>query len=45
VGAIEIAADADPWLLVIDDHAEGLGPLLADALLGRAQALLRARAA
>jgi hypothetical protein len=45
VGAIEIAADADPWLLVIDDRAEGLGSLLADALLGRAQALLRARAA
>jgi hypothetical protein len=45
VGVIDIAVDADLWLLVIDDRAEGLGPLLADALLGRAQALLRARAA
>jgi hypothetical protein len=45
VGAIDLAADADPWLLVVDEQAEGLGPLLADALLGRAQALLRARAA
>jgi hypothetical protein len=39
------AVEADPWLLVIDNRTEGLGPLLADALLGRAQALRRARAA
>ncbi len=45
VGAIDLAADADPWLLVADDRIEGLGPLLADALLGRARALLRSRAA
>ncbi len=45
VGAIDLAADADPWLLVADDRVEGLGPLLADALLGRARALLRSRAA
>jgi hypothetical protein len=44
VGAIDLAPDADPWLLV-DDRIEGLGPLLADALLGRSRALLRARAA
>lgn len=45
VGAIDLAVDADPWLLVIDDRAAGLGPLLADALLGRALALLQGRAA
>jgi hypothetical protein len=45
VGAIDLAPDADPWLLVADDRVQGLGPLLADALLGRAEALLRARAA
>jgi hypothetical protein len=31
--------------VVIDDRAAGLGPLLADALLGRALALLQGRAA
>jgi hypothetical protein len=45
VGAIDLAVDADPWLLAIDDRAAGLGPLLADALLGRALALLQGRAA
>jgi hypothetical protein len=45
VGAINLAPDADPSLLVIDDRADGLGPLLAEALLGRTEALLRARAA
>jgi hypothetical protein len=45
VGAIDVTEDADPSLLLIDDRAEGLGPLLADALLGRTEALLRARAA
>jgi hypothetical protein len=44
-GAIDLTGDADPWLLVTDERAEGLGPLLVDALLGRAQALRRARAA
>lgn len=45
VGAIDLAVDADPWLLVVDDRAAGLGPLLADALLGRTLALLQGRAA
>ncbi len=45
VGAIDLAVDADPWLLVADGRADGLGPLLADALLGRTRALLRSRAA
>jgi hypothetical protein len=45
VGAIELTEDADPWLLVVDERAEGVGRLLAEALLGRAEALLRARAA
>ena len=45
VGAIDLAVDADPGLLVTDDRATGLGPLLADALLGRALALLQSRAA
>jgi hypothetical protein len=37
--------DADPWLLVVDDRAGGLGPLLADVRLGRGLALLQGRAA
>lgn len=45
VGAIDLEPDADPSLLVVDKRVEGVGPLLADALLGRAEALLRARAA
>jgi hypothetical protein len=45
VGAIDLEPDADPSLLVVDERVEGVGPLLADALLGRAEALLRARAA
>jgi ABC-type branched-subunit amino acid transport system ATPase component len=45
VGAIDLEPDADPSLLLLDERAEGLGPLLADALLGRTEALLRARAA
>jgi hypothetical protein len=45
VGAIDLSRDADPWLLVVDKRADGLGPLLADALLGRTRAVLRSRAA
>jgi hypothetical protein len=44
VGAIDLETDADPSLLVVDERAKGVGPLLADALLGRARALVRARA-
>jgi hypothetical protein len=45
VGAIDLEPDADPLLLVVDERVDGVGPLLADALLGRADALLRARVA
>jgi hypothetical protein len=47
IGSVELAdgEDPEPHVLVVDERASGLGPLLADALLGRAEALLRARAA
>jgi hypothetical protein len=45
VGAIDLEPDADPSLLVVDERVEGVGLLLASALMGRADALVRARAA
>jgi hypothetical protein len=47
IGAIELrAGEADePSLIVVDGGAAGLKPLLRDALVGRARALGRARAA
>lgn len=48
VGAIgaDRAADREPSLLLADEQVtEGLAPLLAEALVGRAQALARPRAA
>lgn len=47
IGSVELEAgdEPEPFVLVVDERAEGLGPLLADALLGRAQALLRSRVA
>lgn len=42
IGAIEIGART-PSRLIIDPRAEGLEPLLGDALVGRARALARAR--
>jgi hypothetical protein len=48
IGAIELdgVAAREPTLLVVDGQAtEGLEQLLADALVGRAAALTRARAA
>ena len=38
VGAIELEPDAEPDILVVDEHVtDGLGPLLADALVQRAR--------
>jgi hypothetical protein len=47
IGAIDLrAGDTDePSLIVVDGQAAGLEPLLRDALVGRARALGRARAA
>lgn len=48
IGAIELDGGSDPTpsLLLVDDHVtDGLAQLLCDALVGRARALVRARAA
>jgi hypothetical protein len=46
IGAIEVRdGEAEPSLIVVDERAEGLEPLLRDALVGRARALVRGRAA
>jgi hypothetical protein len=48
IGAIELddGSDPAPSLVLVDDLVtDGLAPLLCDALVGRARALVRARAA
>jgi hypothetical protein len=48
IGAIELDGESDlsPRLVLVDDQITGgLAPLLSDALVGRARALVRARAA
>jgi hypothetical protein len=42
IGAIEVGSD-EPCRLLVDEGAEGVEPLLCDALVGRARALARAR--
>jgi hypothetical protein len=46
VGAIDLEPGAEPGLVLVDDElTEGLGELLSAALMGRAEAITRRRAA
>jgi hypothetical protein len=46
IGAIELDGGPHPWpRLILADRHDGLAQLLSDALVGRAEALTRARAA